>query len=114
MNKKIEAGAVILILVVVLFLLFSSLVPEAQTAGDKLNVSNRCLAVGCAYNITSSANTDNDCRNNVSDEAVSCPDALGKGIPLSGLFKSSGIVFLIIMFVLLLTILRIVIPKKGK
>ena len=116
LGKKIEAGAIIIIIVVVLFLIYAEMVPEAQTAGDKLNASNRCEAVGCFYNTTTSANSsfEGDCANNASDSRLACEDPLGSGVPLGGLFKSSGIVFLIIMVGLLIIILKQVLPKGKK
>ena len=116
LNQKIEAGAILIILVVVIFNLYSALVPEAQTAGDKLNDSNRCSAVGCFFN-QSAGVTGNlqGCRANSSPEAnkSACGSSL-QTIPLSSLFRSSGIVFLLIMVGLLLTLLKIILPKGKK
>lgn len=116
LNKKIEAGAILIIIVIVLFQLYAGLVPEAQKAGEKMNVSNRCAAVGCIYNATTASESglEQDCANNLSAERQVCPNSLGKGIPLSGLFASSGIVFLLIIVGLLLVILKTVLPPKGK
>ena len=116
LGKKIEAGAIIIIIVVVLFLIYAEMVPEAQTAGDKLNDSNRCEAVGCYYNTTTSAESGltADCANNNSPSSLQCANNLGSGIPLGGLFRASGIVFLIIMVGLLIIILKTVLPKGKK
>ncbi len=118
LNKKIEAGAIVIITVVVLFLVFAVLVPEAQTAGDSLNVSNRCADVGCSYNTTEAGGDPSilGCRINSSlqGNATACPNVLGEGIPLSSLFGGGGIVFLLIMVFLLLMIFRTVLPKGKK
>lgn len=80
-NKKGQiatrvTGAVeAIILIVVLFLLFADLVPEAQTAGDSLNAS---------------------------------------GVPLGSLFTGQGVVILLIMVGLLLVVLRVVLPSRGR
>ena len=37
LGRKVEKGAISVILIVVLFMLYSELVPEVQTAGDTLN-----------------------------------------------------------------------------
>ena len=115
-SKTVEKGAILVIIVVVLFLIFAALVPEAQTAGDSLNESNRCSSVGCFYNTTTASQSGltGDCANNISGERLRCSDAIGEGIPLSGLFGGSGIVFLLIMVFLLLTILKIVMPTGKK
>ena len=113
-GKTVEKGAILVILVVVLSLIFAQLVPEAQTAGDSLNESNRCEALGCFFNTTDNSLTASDCRENSTNVSFQCPNAVGDGIPLSGLFKGSGIVFLLIMVFLLLTILKVVMPKAKK
>ncbi len=116
LNKTIQGGAIIVITVVVLLSIFSSLVPEVQTAGDSLNVSNRCAAVGCFFNETDNANTSvaADCRTNSSITGQACSDPLGQGIPLSGLFSSSGIIVLLLMVALVFIIISTVLPKKSK
>ena len=114
-GKTVEKGAIVVILVVVLFLIFAALVPEAQVAGDSLNISNRCASVGCFFNETDNGLTSLNCRENSSNTSFGCPNSIGtSGIPLSGLFGGSGIVFLLIMVGLLLIILKAVMPKKGK
>ncbi len=117
LNKKIEAGAIIVIIVVVLFLLYASLVPEAQKAGDSFNASNLCSQVGCFYNASlldeSPAVSTNACRQeNASNTSNTC--FASHTVPLSGLFRADGIVFLIIMVALLLIILKTVLPKSKK
>ncbi len=73
MHKKglstniIQTAILSLVLLVVLFQLYASLVPTAQAAGDELNAS---------------------------------------GVPLGGLFVSSGIVFLIIMAALIILVVK--------
>ena len=116
LNKNIEAGAILIITVIVLFLLFAALVPEAQTAGDSLNlnISDRCNDVGCFYNATDNVNTTVDCKIDLTVNATACTNALASVIPLSSLFGSGGIVFLLVMVFLLLMILRTVLPKSKK
>lgn len=115
LGKKIEAGAVIVILVVVLFLIYAELVPEAQKAGDALNASNRCADVGCTWNVTTASvsGITADCATNSSPERTECI-ASAQELPLGNIFRGSGIVFLIIMVVLLITILKAVLPKGKK
>ena len=116
LNKKIEAGAIIIIIVVVLFQIYASLVPEVQTAGDSMNDSNRCNAVGCFFNTSAGATSNlQGCRANSSVEAnkTACSNS-AQTIPLSGLFKGTGIVVLLLMVGLLLIILRTILPKGKK
>ena len=89
LNKKIEAVAIVIIIVIVLFQLYASLVPEAQTAGDKFNASNRCNDIGCFFNSTAGTTSNlQGCRANSSVEAnkTACASSL-QTIPLSGLYK---------------------------
>jgi len=116
LNKTIEVALILILTVVILFSLYSALIPEVQTAGDSMNDSNRCNAVGCFFN--SSAGTGGElqgCRINSSREGntTACASSL-QTIPLSSLFRSSGIVFLLIMVGLLLTLLKIILPKGKK
>ena len=115
-GKTVEKGAILVIIVVVLFLIFAALVPEAQTAGDSLtvNISNRCINAGCDYNATDTSNSTIDCKADSSVNASRCLKTIKDAIPLSSLFGGSGIVFLLIMVFLLLTILKTVLPKKEK
>lgn len=75
LSSKVVFAIEAIILVVVLFLLYADLVPQAQTAGDSLNAS---------------------------------------GVPLGTLFTSQGVVILLIMVGLLLVVLKVVIPGKGR
>ncbi len=115
-NKKIEVVVIIIISIVVLFQIFAGIVPEAQSAGDTMNSSNRCEAVGCFFNTTTAEESgfEGDCGNNASSARIGCSDPLGDGIPLSALFSSSGILILLLMVALFLGALRIVLPKSKK
>ena len=116
LNKKIEAGAIIIIIVIVLFQLFASFMPEAQSAGDKLTDEGRCNDVGCFFNTTAPSGEISGCRINSSTQgnATACNIPLNEGIPLGNLFGGNGIVFLLLMIGLLLLILRTVLPKGKK
>ena len=114
LNAVIVSAVTIILIVVVIFNIWSEVMPEVQTAGDKFNVSERCTAVGCFYNTTQNLQTTNDCKNNVSNTSIGCANNLGQGIPLSGLFKSSGIVVLLLMVFVLIIILRVVLKKDTK
>ena len=107
-NTAFVNKAIITILVIVLlFSIYSAIIPEAQTAGDEMNDSNRCTDVGCYYNIT-----DPYCHVNTTNATV-C-QAPAYSIPLSGLFSSSGIVFLIIMAALLVFLVKGLLAKGKK
>ncbi len=116
LNKKIEIPLIIILTVVILFSLYAAFIPEVQRAGDSLNDSNRCNAIGCFYN-TSAGTTSNlqGCRANSSLEAntTSCGSNL-QTIPISRFFRSGGIIVLLLMAALLIVIVRMVLPKRKK
>lgn len=106
-NAKINAVIGAIITVVVLFTLFSNLVPEAQTAGNQLGDSQRCSDAGGNFNTTQSL-----CLNgtNPADTA----QVSFQSIPVSTLFGSSGVVILLLMVALLIIVLKTVLPSKKK
>ena len=95
-----------IIIIVILFQAYAALVPEAQSAGDMMNDSNRCIDVGCFYNGTSST-----CFG-LANESILCPTNANT-IPLGGIFSGSGVVFIIIMAALVIVVIRSFL-KKGK
>ena len=113
LNTRIINSAVIaIVVIVVLFTLYSVLVPEAQTAGSSMNDSSRCEAVGCDYNQSGRPAGDGiTCYNTTSTISnASCPNA-ANSIPLGGLFNASGIVFVIIMAALLILTVKGLLTK---
>lgn len=111
-NTALVTVAVIgIVFLVILLTVYSVLIPEAQTAGDSLNISVRCADAGCFYNtsndnstvgvscIESSALTNNTCATQL--------DA----IPLATLFSGTGVVFVIIMATLIILIVRAYLKK---
>ena len=117
-GKKINTIVIIIVSIVVLFQLFATLVPEAQTAGETLSDTSVCNNAGCFFNDTAHSTPSGQflgCRDNSSIEgnATGCTVAL-QNIPLSSLFGSSGIVILLLMVFLFLGALKIVMPKSKK
>lgn len=98
---------IMIVMLVVIFLTYSEVVPEAQAAGDTLNVSSRCASVGCFYNTTAATPF---CALNTTD--MSTCDQSAYEVPLSGLFGGTGIVFLIVMAALLILVVKSFISKK--
>lgn len=87
-----------LVLLVVLFQLYSELVPEAQGAGNTLGDAARCSEAGGFFNTSQSA-----CLTNSSPEGLTQSfDA----IPLAGLLSGTGVVFVIIMAALVVLVVR--------
>ena len=109
-TESINAAILALILIVVIFKVYSTLVPEAQSAGDEMNVSNRCAAVGCNWNESAAV----DCNINTSPEGNATSCATPYVVPLSSLFSGQGIVFIIIMAALVVVIIRSIMPKGKK
>ena len=89
--------------IVVFFTLLSTLVPEAQTAGDGLNVSNICIDAGGYYNKTLA-----DCTVSASNPTLI---ATGDPIPFSTLFASGGVIFLVIMATVVMLVIRSTLKK---
>jgi len=111
--KVLNTAILVIVLVVVLFQVFAGIVPEAQSAGDEMNNSNRCADVGCAWNTSSTwLEFGASCAINSSPEgnATACPHAYT--VPLQGLFSGKGVVFYIIMGMLIILIVKSFI--KGK
>ena len=104
-GKKIDSVVVVIITVVVLFLVFAGIVPEAQSAGATLGDAQTCSNSGGFFNTSQSA-----CLNGtgVADTGVVAFDS----IPLSGLFSSSGIIILLLMVTLFLGVLKLVTPSR--
>ncbi len=115
-GKKVNVIIITIVSVVILFQIFASLVPEAQSAGDTMNASNRCNAVdSCFFNSSSEGGNLAGCRINSSAEGnqTGCTSSL-QTIPLASVFSSSGIVILLLMVFLFLGALKIVMPKSKK
>lgn len=110
-GNKINNVVGIVIFVVVIFQIFSSLVPEAQSAGEQLNSSNRCAELGCFFGDGING-TQDGCFNNQSVEQENC--AVNNEIPLSSLFSSRGVVILLLMVGLFIMVIRLVMPKGKK
>lgn len=105
-GKKIDSVVVVIITVVVLFLVFAGIVPEAQTAGASLGDAQICSESGGFFNTSQTA-----CLTNSSTTAQ---NFAFQAIPLSGLFSSSGVVILLLMVALFLGVLKLVMPKSPK
>jgi hypothetical protein len=105
LNTKINTVIVSVITIVILFQIFSTLVPEAQSAGDELGDLQRCSDAGGFYN-----NTQALCLNgtNPADTA----QVTFSAIPISSLFGSSGVAVLLLMILLLMIVLKIIMPKR--
>ncbi len=96
----------IIITIIVLFSIFSSLIPEAQNAGDEFSDATRCGDAGGFFNTTQTA-----CLTN------SSPEGLGQSfsaIPVASLFSGTGIVILLLMVFLFIGIIRLVMPSRRK
>ena len=107
LSGKLTTIVVIIITIVVLFQIFSSLVPEAQSAGTELGDAQRCTDGGGFFNSTQAL-----CLNgtNPADTALVNFDA----IPISSLFSSSGVVILLLMVSLFIGVMKLVLPKGKK
>ncbi len=122
-NTLIITGFTALILIVIVFSVWASIVPEAQKAGDSMNDSNRCSDVGCFYNnsILTATSASPACRTNSSpDPAVNIEgdnsSACASGdpsIPLASIFGGRGIAILLIMLIALFIAIKTVL-KPGK
>jgi len=108
LNQAMIGGVVFsIVALVVLFVVLSVLIPEAQTAGDTMNDSNRCDSVGCFYNSSATPT----CSFNSTLQTTACGNNANT-IPLSSLFASSGVVFVIVMAIMLIIIIGAFLKKK--
>lgn len=98
----------VLITVLVVLILFASLTPEVQNAGNSMNDSAQCINAGCFYNTTASATEP--CRN--ADASTACT-AGQPTIPLNNIFSGTGLVVVLLM-VFLLLLLLVAIRFKGQ
>lgn len=88
-----------IVILVVLFNIYSELVPEAQASGDSLGDATLCSQAGGFFNTSQSA-----CLNGTSPADTG---AVGfSSIPLSGILSGSGVVFVIIMAALIIIVIR--------
>ena len=106
-GKRIEGIVGIIITVVVLFLIFASIVPEAQTGGDRF-VSDACGDAGCAFDTTTRLC---DINSSIEGDGIVCPNAVNSP-PLASIFSGSGIIILLLMVFLFIMIIKLVLPKR--
>ncbi len=101
-GRRITSVAIVVISIIVLFQIFSELVPEAQAGGDRF-VSDACGDAGCSFDTSTRI-----CEINSSSEGegIVCPNAVNSP-PLSTLFSGTGIVIILVMVGLLLVALRL-------
>ena len=105
----IEQAILVIVIIIVLFSIYAAMIPEAQTAGNSLNDSNRCNAISCTYNATSDV-----CQYNTTfagNSSLACSNP-GGTIPLASLFGGAGVVFTILMAVLLIIVIGGLLSKK--
>ncbi len=107
-GKKLTGVLTIIITIVILFNLFSSLMPEVQSAGTELQDSDICAESGCFFNSTLTPS----CVINSSQEGTGFCQNDFNTIPLSSLFSSTGVVVLLLMVFLLIGVLRLALPSR--
>ena len=95
-----QKSILVLVTIVLIFAIYSAVVPEAQSSGDLLGDATTC---GHYWNSTSEV-----CQLNSTDATAQDYNS----IPLNSLFSSSGLVFVIVMVALLIMIVRGLL--KGK
>lgn len=104
-TATINTSIIAMVIIVVLFKLYAVLVPEAQTAGNELSDASFCGDAGGYYNTTTLV-----CQTS----AVNVTPVSYTGIPLSGLFSGSGLVFIIMMVGLLIIVVKNIISSGSK
>ena len=92
-----------LVLLVVLFQLYATLIPEAGAAGDALGDAATCSSAGGFFN-----GTQNLCLNGTGPADTA--QVSFQSIPLSGLLSGTGVVFVIIMAALVILVVRSFLP----
>ena len=110
-TNKIVGGISAIVFIIVIFMAYASIVPEAQTAGNELNASNSCVDAGCFFNSSHLTTDGIDCYKDNATSGFLC-DQSGYVVPLGGLFGGQGVVFVIIMVALLIVIVKGLLNKK--
>ena len=116
LNKKgklnfniLNSAVLVIVILVVLFSAYAAIIPEAQTGGDSLGDSEVCAASSCTYNASGSPST---CQWNTTNTSE-CPNDYDY-IPLSSLFSSTGVVFVVVMAALLVLVIQSFMKKGSK
>lgn len=105
--KVVNSAVVVLIIVTVLFATYAAIIPEAQSAGDSFGDVDRCSGAGGFFN-----SSQDLCLNGTSPaDTAQVPF---NGTPLSALFSSTGVVFVVVMAGLLIILLRALLTKKTE
>lgn len=104
-RQRINVIVGIIITIVVLFSLFQTLVPEAQSAGNQLSDATRCSDAGGFLNATQAL-----CLNGSNQEDTTV--VAFSAIPIASIFSGTGVVILLLMVFLLLLILGMVLPRR--
>lgn len=110
MSKGLATAITAIILLVVVLYIYAGIIPTATAAGASMNDTARCVSAGGAYctNLTTPYCYD-ACR------AVGDSTAVAYSrIPLSGLFNTSGVIFIIVMAALILAIVLAFLPGHKK
>lgn len=92
-----------IVAIVVLFSVFATLMPEAQSAAAALNDSTRCTDAGGYY-----AAATGNCQVNATNTTAVAYTAT----PLSSIFGVNGVIFLVIMASLIVVVVKSYIGKK--
>lgn len=103
-QQTIGVAVTAIVLLVVLFQLYATLVPEAQAAGDSLGNAASCVNEGGFFNTTQTA-----CLTNSSPTGTTISFST---IPLAGLFSGTGVVFVIIIAALIVLVVRSFLTSK--
>ncbi len=106
----INTAILVIVLLVVLFQIYAAVIPEAQAAGNLMNDSNRCVDVGCFYNV--SEITGAVCLVNSTETVSGALCGGADSIPLASLFSGTGIVFIIIMAALFILVIKSFMKSK--
>ncbi len=109
-GRKIETVIIVIISVVVLFQIFASLVPEAQSAGEEFSDETKCAEAACFFNSTLAPS----CVINSSQEGTAACTNKVQIVPLASLFGSSGVIILLLIIVLFIGTIKLVMPKTKK
>ena len=109
LNKGFLEGAIVFVVLIVLFLsIYAVLVPEAQTSGDALGDEAQCARANCFYNVTrltvgDGSNISCSATSVFGNDSIACASV--NELPLSTLFGSTGVIFVVLMAALLIVLI---------
>ena len=102
--RNVRGFITLVIIAIIAMMAVTTVLPQAQNAGDELTEAGQCTNVGCVYNTSQSSSQP--CRF-VANQTLTCPAGQPPGLPLANLLVGSGIVFIVVMVGVIIFLIRL-------